>query len=116
MKLILKLRVMKRNRIFSACIFGCTFIIKFSLFKVIHILYIMSLVRIINRVNGGKVLINLTKVSTIELKENNLTLNLSDKKNDNTIILNCDTRDEANGELNNIYYTLNKYYKSKNGN
>lgn len=75
----------------------------------------MSLVRIINRVNGGKVLINLTRVSTIELKENNLMLNLSNKNfADYIITINCDTRDEANGELNNICNALNKYYKSKN--
>jgi hypothetical protein len=73
----------------------------------------MSLVRIVNCLSGGKVLINLTRVSTIELKDNTLKLNFSNKiyKDDTNITLKCDTRDEANIELNKIYNVLNKYYK-----
>ena len=73
----------------------------------------MSLVRIVNCVSGGKVLINLTRVSMIQLKENTLVLNFSNKMyQDNTnITLKCDTHDEANEELNKIHNILNKYYK-----
>lgn len=72
----------------------------------------MSLVRIINMVNGGKLLINLTRVSTIELKDKNLILNMSTKNyKENTVTLECDTRENANIELKNISMALNKYYK-----
>ncbi len=75
----------------------------------------MSLVRLVNCMNGGKILINLTRVSTIKLKENTLVLNFSNKMyEDNTnVILNCDTSDEANIELNKICNVLNKYYNYK---
>jgi len=73
----------------------------------------MSLVRIVNCMSGGKILINLTRVSTINLKENTLVLNFSNKMGqDNTnVTLKCDTRDEAYKELTNIHNILNKYYK-----
>lgn len=75
----------------------------------------MSLVRLVNCVNGGKILINLTRVSTIKLKENTLVLNFSNKMYQDDINTNltliCDTRDEANIELNKICNVLNKYYK-----
>jgi hypothetical protein len=63
--------------------------------------------------SGGKILINLTRVSTIQLKDNTLILNFSNKMyQDNTnVTLKCDTYDEANIELNKIYNVLNKYYK-----
>jgi hypothetical protein len=73
----------------------------------------MSLVKIVNIINGGKILINLTRISTIELKDKNLVLNFSNKmyKDESNLTLKCDTRDEANKELSNIYNELNKYYK-----
>lgn len=73
----------------------------------------MSLVRIVNCINGGKILINLTRVSTIELKDNSLILNFSNKmyQENTNVILKSDTRDEANEELNKIHNILNKYYK-----
>ena len=73
----------------------------------------MSLVRLVNCVSGGKVLINLTRVSTIQLNDNTLVLNFSNKmyQENNNITLKCDTRDEANKELTNIHNVLNKYYK-----
>ena len=73
----------------------------------------MSLVRIVNCMSGGKVLINLTRVSTIQLKDNTLLLNFSNKmeQGNTNVTLKCDTRDEANKELTNIHNVLNKYYK-----
>ena len=75
----------------------------------------MSLVKIVNIINGGKILINLTRISTIELKDKNLVLNFSNKmyKDETNLTLNCDTRDEANEELKKMCNALNKYYKSK---
>jgi hypothetical protein len=73
----------------------------------------MTLVRLVNSVNGGKVLINLSRLAYAELKDKTIKLSLSNKlfEENNKLELNYDTRDEANEALKLIQKELNKYYK-----
>jgi hypothetical protein len=73
----------------------------------------MTLVRMVNSINGGKVLINLSRLAYAELKDKTIKLNLSNKlfEENNKLELHYDTRDEAEKALTLIQKELNKYYK-----
>lgn len=73
----------------------------------------MSLVRLVDFVNGGKALINLSRLAYAELHDKTIKLTLSDKlfEDNKKIELHYDTRDEADKALRLIQKELNKYYK-----
>jgi hypothetical protein len=73
----------------------------------------MTLVRMVNSINGGKVLINLSRLVYAELKDKIINLHFSNKifEDNNKLELHHDTRDEADKALKLIQKELNKYYK-----
>ncbi len=71
----------------------------------------MSIVRIINCSLGGKMLINLSRISTAHLKDKNIHLSFSEDQYSNKATINYDTHDEAEEALKTIQKELNKYYK-----
>jgi hypothetical protein len=73
----------------------------------------MTLVRLFDSINGGKVLINLSRLAYAELKDKTIKLSLSNSlfEENNKLELHYDTRDEADEALKLIQKELNKYYK-----
>lgn len=67
----------------------------------------MSIIRILNCPTGGKMLINLTKISYAQLKDKTITLHFNNK-DDIKLNIKCDTIDEAEKYLKDIQKDLNK--------
>ncbi len=84
----------------------------------------MSLLRILNNGKGGKYLLNLTKVSTIDLTNNTISFTLAHDRNNimgsliwitggenRTLNYVYNSAEEAQKEFDNIIKDLNNYYK-----
>ncbi len=84
----------------------------------------MSLLRVFNNVKGGKYLLNLTKVSSIDLTNKTISFTLAHERNNimgsflwitggknRTLNYVYNSAEEAQKEFDNIIKDLNNYYK-----